>query len=119
MEDLRYILGIGFSGADILRAVVIAFFLAMLFGRKRSAWVLALFALLFDRLVWPMAGMAISGSGIQSIYGSIGALASTFVDDLGLYTVRYFGLAILIAAFCGLRMRVHALAPSGPKKAPA
>lgn len=112
MDDLNYILGIGFSGADVWRALVIAFFLAMLLGKKHGTWFIAGVALLIDRLVWPISGMAISGSDIQSIYASIGALFSTFIDDLGLYAVRYVGLAVLIAAFIGMRARIHAMAPA-------
>jgi hypothetical protein len=111
MQDLNYILGIGFSGADVWRAIIIAFFAAMLFGKKHGVWLIAAVALFVDRIVWPITGMALSGSDIQSIYASIGALASTFVDDLGLYAVRYVGLAILIAASLGLRTRIHAMAP--------
>jgi hypothetical protein len=112
MEDLRYIMGIGFSGADIWRALIVAFFCAMLLGKKRSVWFIAFVALIVDRLVWPVVAMAILGSDIQSIYASIAALGATFVDDLGLYLVRYCGLAILAAAFLGLRSRVHQMAPS-------
>jgi hypothetical protein len=112
MQDLNYILGIGFSGADVWRAIIIAFFVAMLLGKKHSAWFVAGVALSIDRIVWPISGMAMSGSDIQSIYASIGALGATFIDDLGLYAVRYVGLAVLIAAFMGLRTRIHAIAPA-------
>lgn len=119
MEDLNYILGLGFSGADIWRAIIIAFFLAMVAGKKRSIWFIGLIALLADRIVWPIVGMAISGADIQSIYASIGAMTQTFIDDLGLYVVRYLGLTIMIAAFVAGRAHIHAMKPAGKKGKPA
>jgi hypothetical protein len=110
MEDLNYIIGLGFSGADIWRAIIIAFFLAML-GKKRSIWFLGFIALMADRLVWPIAGMAIAGADIQSIYASFGAIIETFIDDLGLYVVRYLGLTIIIAAFIATRAKIHTMKP--------
>lgn len=112
MEDLSYIIGLGFSGADVWRALILSFFLAMIFGRKRSIWFVAFVALFADRLVWPIAGMALSGAHIQSIYASIAALGQTFLDDLGLYVVRYLGLTIMVAFFLEFRARVHKMAPS-------
>ncbi|MGE0409423.1 MAG: hypothetical protein AB7P23_09200 [Amphiplicatus sp.] len=111
MEDLSYIVGIGFSGADIARALIIAFFLAMLAGKKRNIWLVGLAALFLDRFVWPIVGMAVSGAGVHSIYASIGALFMTFPADLGLYVVRYVGLTIMIAGFVGIRTWIHTLKP--------
>lgn len=112
MEDLSYILGLGFSGTDVWRALIVAFFLAMLAGRKRSVWLLGFVALVVDRAVWPIIEMGLSGSGLHSIYASIAALGRTFIDDLGLYVVRYLGLTVMIAGFAALRAKIHAMAPS-------
>ncbi len=120
MEDLNYIVGIGFSGVDIIRAIIIAFFMAMLAPKKRSIWFVGFIALLIDRVVWPILGMAISGSGIHSVYASIGAFVETFGNDLGLYVVRYLGLTIMIAAFVAARARIHTMKPiKKPKTAAA
>lgn len=118
MDDLSYIIGLGFSGADIWRALIIAFFLAMILGRKRSVWLIAFIALFIDRIIWPIAGMALSGAELQSLYASIGAIVQTLGDDLGMYLVRYLGLTIMIAAFVETRARIHKLGPP-PKKAKA
>lgn len=118
MEDLEYILGIGFSGADMPRAVILAFVFAMFAKRDTNIWIYATFALVIDRLVWPIAAMGASGADLQSIYASIGAVFKTFVDDLGVYIVRYMGLVVMITAFIWLRARVHKLVPgSGPAHA--
>lgn len=103
MEDLKDIVNLGFSGADIIRALIITFTIAIVPRRKRSAWALGALALLVDRLIWPITGMAVAGSDIHSIYASIAALGKTFVDDLGLYVVRYLGLVIMIEAFTAFR----------------
>lgn len=112
MKDLDYIVSLGFSGADVWRAVIIAFFLAMMMGKKATVWQIGFIALFIDRLVWPIAGQAVSGADIQSIYASIGAMFQTFFDDIGIYVVRYIGLTIMIAAFIALRRRIHQMAPS-------
>lgn len=107
MEDLKDIISLGFSGADVARALILAFALAILPRKKRSCWFLGAIALVIDRLVWPIAGMSIAGADIHSIYASIGALGKTFVDDLGLYVVRYLGLVVMIAAFLALRTKLN------------
>lgn len=118
MQDLKDIISLGFSGADIAPALIIAFTLAILPHKKRSSWFLGAIAILIDRLVWPITGMALAGSNIHSIYASIGALGKTFVDDLGLYVVRYLGLVVMIAFFTAMRANLHdKLSP--PKAKPA
>lgn len=118
MEDLRHIIALGFSGSDVAQALLITFTIAIALKKRRSAWFLGAIALLIDRLVFPISGMAMAGADIHSIYASIGAMGKTFIDDLGLYAVRYVGLVILIAAFTAMRMGLHArLSP--PKEAHA
>ncbi len=118
MEDLKHIIALGFSGSDVAQALLITFTIAIILKRRRSAWFLGAVALLIDRVVFPIGGMAAAGADIHSIYASIGALGKTFVDDLGLYVVRYVGLVILIAAFTAMRSGLQAkLAP--PKEAAA
>jgi hypothetical protein len=111
MEDLEYIVGIGFSGDDLPRAVILAFLFAMFARKDTNVWVYGLFALLIDRTVWPIAAMGASGADIQSIYASIGALFQTFMDDLGFYFVRYMGLVLMILGFSWVRTRIHKMAP--------
>ncbi len=118
MEDLRHIIALGFSGSDVAQALLITFTIAICFKKRRSAWFLGAVALLIDRIVFPIGGMAMAGADIHSIYASIGAMGKTFIDDLGLYGVRYVGLVVLIAAFTGMRSGLQAkLAP--PKEAHA
>lgn len=118
MEDLKHIIALGFSGSDVGQALLITFTIAIILKRRRSAWFLGAVALLIDRIIFPIGGMAAAGADIHSIYASIGALGKTFVDDLGLYVVRYVGLVMLIAAFTAMRSGLQAkLSP--PKEAAA
>ncbi len=118
MEDLKEIIALGFSGTDVAQALFLTFTIAILLKKRRSAWFLGAVALLIDRLVFPISGMAMAGADIHSIYASIGAMGKTFVDDLGLYAVRYVGLVILIAAFTGMRSGLQAkLTPPKPATA--
>lgn len=119
MEDLEYILGIGFSGADMPRAVILAFVFAMFAKRDTNMWVYAVFALVIDRVVWPIASMGAAGADIQSIYASIAAMSKTFLDDLGIYIVRYMGLVVMITGFTWLRASIHKFMPGGRRAAHA
>lgn len=107
MTDLTYIVGIGFSGADIARAITITFFITMLSGTKNSVWFLAFVSLLIDRLAWPIISMAVSGHDMNAIGGAYIGMAASFMDDLGFYVVRYLGLTVLIGVFRWLRISVH------------
>jgi len=112
MEDLQYIIAIGFSGADMPRAIILSFLFAMFAKKDTNIWRMALLALLIDRMVWPIAEMGASGASIQSIYASIAAMFKTFFNDLGIYIVRYIGLVLMISGFVWLRARIHKMIPS-------
>ncbi len=116
MEDLKYIVTLGFSGADVLPAVVIAFFLAMFVKKGSPVWSIALTALILDRFVWPIASQALSGADIHTIYGTIGAFFETLFDNLGVYVVRFFGLVVMIGSFVLLRGQVHRIGPAKKAK---
>ncbi len=107
MEDLSYIIGLGFSGSDIWRAIIISFFAAMLVRKQRKAYTLTLWALLVDRCIWPLMDMAFSGASDEAVGASMAAMVETFTTDLGLYVVRYAGLFVLINIFALMRRRVH------------
>ena len=112
MDDLQYIFSIGFSGADMPRAIILSFLFAMFAKRDSNIWRMALLALLIDRTVWPIAAMGASGADIQSIYASIAALFKTFLDDLGIYIVRYIGIVLMVSGFIWMRARIHQLLPN-------
>ncbi|WP_425409543.1 hypothetical protein [Hyphococcus sp.] len=107
MQDLQYIIGIGFSGADLPRAIILAFLFAMFAKGEQNLWKIGLLALLIDRTVWPIAAMGSSGADIQSIYAAIGGMAKSLKDDLGIYIVRYIGLVMMIGGFRWLRSSIH------------
>ncbi len=119
MEDLEYILGIGFSGADLPRAVILAVLFAAFAKRDTNIWKVGLLAILIDRTVWPIAAMSSSGADLQSIYASIAAIFQGFADDLGIYIVRYIGLVLMIGAFRWLRSAIHRIVPGGRREAAA
>ncbi|WDI30382.1 hypothetical protein PUV54_10470 [Hyphococcus flavus] len=109
MQDLQYIIGIGFSGADLPRAIILAFLFAMFAKGESNLWKVGLLALLIDRTVWPIAAMGSSGAEIQSIYAAIGGMAKSFTDDLGIYIVRYIGLVLMIGGFRWMRSAIHGI----------
>lgn len=112
MKDLDYIISLGFSGADVAPAVLIAFMMAIFARKEAPIWKMALIALAADRVLWPIVGQAMAGAGIHTIYASIGALFTTFPSNIGVYVVRFFGLLVMIALFVAARQRLHKMAPS-------
>lgn len=107
MQDLTYIISLGFSGSDIWRAVIIAFFAAMIVTKKRPAALLGLWALLVDRLVWPFTGMWMSGADSVILNETFSGMVQTFSADMGVYLVRYAGLVVMMTAFAHMRKRIH------------
>ena len=80
MNDLNYIIGIGFSGSDLPRAAVLAFLFAMFAHKDTNLWRTALLALLIDRTIWPIAAMSVSGADMATITASITALFKSAYD---------------------------------------
>jgi len=117
MDDLEYIIGIGFSGADLPRAIILAFIFAMFAKRDTNIWVYAMFALVIDRTVWPIAAMGASGAEFNSIYASMVAMVKSFKNDLGIYIVRYVGLVVMVTGFIWIRTGVHKVMPGSPATA--
>ena len=107
MQDLAYILSLGVSGSDFWRALIIAFFAAMIVTKKRNAAIMGLWALLVDRLVWPLTGMWANGADSIIMTDTINGMLQTLNMDVGLYLVRYAGLVVMIYIFAGMRKRIH------------
>lgn len=106
MDDLQYIFSLGFSGSDVVRAVLMSFFIAMIASKKRPIWRLCLWGLVIDQAVWPIAAQATAGAGIHSIYASIGALFTTFLDNVGIYIVRFVGILAMTSLFFAIRSKL-------------
>jgi hypothetical protein len=88
-----------------------------MFVRKGAPiWRIAILALFVDRLVWPVMSQALAGVEIHTIYGTIGGFFTSFIDNLGIFVVRFFGLVLMIGGFVLLRQKLHKLVPP-PKKA--
>lgn len=115
MEDLQYIIGLGFSGADLPRAVILSFFVAMLLRKDANIWKIGLFVLFLDRILWPLVTLGASGAGFEIVSASISAMFKTFIDDLGIYIIRYLGIVIMIGGFRWVRARIHMFAPRKSK----
>ncbi|MEO0880982.1 MAG: hypothetical protein AAFY22_14870, partial [Pseudomonadota bacterium] len=72
---------------------------------KRPVWRLCLWGLILDQAIWPIAAQASAGADIHSIYASIGALFTTFLDNVGIYIVRYAGILAMAALFFAIRSK--------------
>ncbi|MEL6506916.1 MAG: hypothetical protein AAGL18_04600 [Pseudomonadota bacterium] len=107
MDDLVYILNLGFSGSDLWRAIIIAFFAAMLVSKTRPVAIMGAWALLVDRLIWPLTGMWLAGADSVIMTDTVSGMMQSLNLDLGLYLVRYAGLLVMIGAFAHLRRRIH------------
>ncbi|MEL6360711.1 MAG: hypothetical protein AAFR21_06465 [Pseudomonadota bacterium] len=117
MEDLMYILELGFSGSDLSRAIILAFFIAIMFSHNRSIWTLGAGGLLIDRIMWPLVEQSLSGAEPGTVMESFTSIIGALGDDLGVYVIRYLGIVIMIGLFREARVRLHHMMPA--KKAAA
>lgn len=116
MQDLQYIIGIGFSGADLPRAIILSFLFAMFAHKDTNIWKVGLLALLIDRILWPLGSMGATGADFQTLIASIVAMFTGFLDDLGIYIIRYLGITLMIGGFRWVRARIHHWAEKGKSK---
>ncbi|MEM6414126.1 MAG: hypothetical protein AAF720_05660 [Pseudomonadota bacterium] len=116
MDDLSYIVGLGFSGDDVPRAIIISLVMAVVFATRHPVWKVGIAALFVDHVIWALVSQAAAGAGTDTIVMSLRAMVQTFTDDLGYYLVRFFGLTVLISIFAGARHKLYVLAPPTSKK---
>ncbi len=119
MDDLIYIVTLGFSGSDIWRAIIISFFAAMLVTSRRRVWLVAFWALFIDRFVWPLSAMSSHGADMEMLGTTASAIVTTLPDDMGLYLIRYIGLFVMISVYVAARRRLHAPWTEKPTAKPA
>jgi len=115
MDDLIYIVTLGFSGSDVWRAIIITFFVAMMVTSRRRISVLAFWALIVDRFVWPLSAMASNGADMEMLGTTASAIIAAIPDDMGLYLIRYIGLFLMISVYVAARRRLHAPWTEKPK----
>lgn len=120
MDDLITIINLGFSGSDVWRGVICAFFTAMLVNKRAGAWAMGIVALVIDRLVWPVTEQSLLGAKPETLIASVSGVFETLPDNAGLYLVRYLGIVVMISLFLQLRKRLHGEGGgSAPAKKPA
>ncbi len=119
MDDLINIINLGFSGSDVWRGVICAFFSAMLVNKKAGVWGMGVVALLIDRLIWPVAEQSFLGAKPETLIASVSGVFQTLPDNAGLYLVRYLGLVVMISIFLQLRKRLHGDGSAPAQKKPA
>lgn len=114
MEQLLYVLSLGFSGSDAARAVVLVLMGALFVTKRFPPWRMVLLLLLID-LAWPYAGMLRGGSGLREIEFAIRAVFVHWQDALAGFLVRAAGFYIFVRGTFSLRRKLHEAFPEEKK----
>jgi len=106
MDDLAYILGLGFTPADAARAISIALFCSLFMRQYVESWRFAAIAFSTDR-VWAIVSMAFAGHDAGAVASAFFANIMAIPSDLGIYAVRFVGIFLAVSVGFGLRSTLH------------
>lgn len=115
LSDLAYIFSIGFSGADLWRAVWLALFCSLFASRKFRPWKVCIIAFAIDR-IWPFYAMSLHGYEWEVISASVLAALRAIPDDIAFLMIRYLGFLGLIYLGFNLRLMLHDNVPEQGRK---
>lgn len=106
MDDLQYILNIGFAGSDFWRAIWIGLAASLIATRKFRPWKVGILAFTVDR-IWPYYSMHLHGYEFDAIWASVWAAIMTLPQDITFYIIRYLGILGLVYLGYNLRRLLH------------
>lgn len=111
MEDLIYIISIGFAGSDIVRALWIGLLASLLVSTRLPPWRMSVVAFMIDR-IWPFYAMSLAGHDQEVVLAAVYGTFATAPQDLAYYAIRFLGLAGLVHVGYNLRRFLHFAAQS-------
>jgi hypothetical protein len=115
MDQLLYVLSLGFSGSDAVRAIILLLVGALFVGKRILPLKMTLILLMID-LVWPYASNALEPGAALSTPSMIQGQAAHWQDGLAAFLVRAAGFYLFIRGSYSLRRKLHENAPDGSGK---
>ncbi|MCQ8185900.1 hypothetical protein [Parvularcula maris] len=115
MDQLLYVLSLGFSGSDAVRALILLLVGALFVGKRILPLKMTVILLVID-LVWPYAAAAFEPGGAASAPSMIQGQAMHWQDGLAAFLVRAAGFYIFIRGSYSLRRKLHQDAADGSGK---
>lgn len=116
MEDLLYIIGLAFSGADLTRGLIIAGLVSLMVSTKFDVWRATIFAFIVDK-IWPFYAMSFSGYTMEQIQPAINGFIMGIGDDALMHFIRFWGVLLFVAVGYTLRKTLYfTLEPHKKKK---
>lgn len=106
MDELTYIISIGFAGSDISRALWIGLCASLLVSRRLPPWRVTVVAFMIDRS-WPFYAMHLAGHPQDVVMAAVYGTFATMPQDIAYYAIRFLGLAGLVHFGYNLRRFLH------------
>lgn len=116
MDALVYLLALGFSGTDAIRALLLLLFGALFISRQFLPWKMTLLLLVIDT-VWPYAAMLKAGYGLDGVNVMIRGTLAQGDDALAGFLVRAAGFYVFLRGTFSLRRKLHNAFPDSGEKA--
>ncbi|MEM8986337.1 MAG: hypothetical protein AAGC95_06390 [Pseudomonadota bacterium] len=106
MEDLNYIVGMGFTSADGIRAVIIALIVSQMMQKYAQVWTYTGIAFGFDRML-PFLLMITDGRDLGYVGDRFWDMVMGMPEDLGVLSIRFMGMMIIISLGFAGRSAIH------------
>lgn len=114
MDELRYLISLGFSGSDMVRAVILLVLGSLFVTRRFPPLRMTIILLLIDQ-AWPIIAAMNEDGGSNAIQASIRWSAENWEDSLAGFMVRAAGFYIFVRGTFSLRRKLHEALPEEKK----
>jgi hypothetical protein len=115
MDQLLYVLSLGFSGSDAVRAIILLLVGALFVGKRILPLKMTVILLIIDQ-AWPYLSLAMEPGAVSSTPSMIQGQAAHWKDGLAAFLIRAAGFYVFIRGSYSLRRKLHDNAPEGSGK---
>ncbi|MEM1409258.1 MAG: hypothetical protein AAGG79_00760 [Pseudomonadota bacterium] len=110
MEQLLYVLSLGFSGSDAARAAMLLLIGALFVTKRFRPWRMTLLLLFID-VVWPYAALTFQGAGAGTLEAALKSPMNIHEDAVVGFLVRAAGFYVILRGTFSLRRRLQETFP--------
>lgn len=110
MEEARYVLSLGFSGSDLVRAIILIAIGSLFVTSRFKPWKMVLFLFAIDQL-WPYISMLLDGHSFRTLTLTVRANWVDREDQLLGFLVRLGGFYVAIRGIYSARRKLHNALP--------
>lgn len=114
MDELLYVISLGFSGSDVGRAMLLVLIGALFVTRRFLPWKMTLVVLVIDQ-AWPYLSLLAETGNHALVAQSFRGQMMRWEDNLAPFLVRWAGLYILLRGSFSLRRKLQTAFPDDGK----